>query len=155
MLIKRHYKKPEGWEKRTNDPLLNGTLMIPSLPAGECINPPPLDYVELKHTGANPEQNFSMGMVVDGLREGWMAFDGDELVLQVKPETLLYKVLRTPGRYCLVCRENLNDNSEGGEAAREHVKAKHAGAPLGSYERINHYECVLDADQHKKYKGGE
>ncbi len=138
MLIKRIYKKP-----------VNENV--------ECLNPPPLDYLSLANTGANPEQNFSIQRVTEGLSAGLMRIDGDVLTLDVHPEPLRYTILRHPGRYCLHCGEKLGDD-QGGAMARLHVAEKHAGVPSpdantpAGYVWLLHFECVLDAGQHEKYR---
>ena len=86
-----------------------------------------------------------------------MEMDGDTLTFHVYPEDLEYTVKRTPGRYCLHCGEKLTDDA-GGEMARLHVVQFHAGTPSPSasnpsgYEAINYFECVLNDDQHEKFK---
>jgi hypothetical protein len=157
MLLKRHFAKPDGWQPQKNLRLPNGQLMVPSLGEGDCLNPPPLAHVELKHTGATAQQKFSEDLIAAALREGWARFDGAVLILDVKPEPLRYAVLRTPGRYCLHCAERLPDNDAGGEQARAHVAEKHAGEkspdpsnPAG-YEAIHCYECELDSALHARH----
>lgn len=144
MLLKRIYKTPEGWEKKLDD-------------KGECINPPPLEYVSLANTGVHPEQNFSIDLVTEGLTNGLMLIDDDVLTLDCHPEPLRYNIKRRPGRYCLHCGEKLGDDT-GGALARLHVAEKHAGktspdasTPAG-YVWLLHFECVLDAEQHEKYR---
>jgi hypothetical protein len=116
-----------------------------------------LNYVSLAHTGVSPEQNFSTGLVTQGLQEGIMEIAGDTLVFHVFPEDLIYTIKRQPGRYCLHCGEKLSDDA-GGELARLHVAQYHAGVespdpsnPAG-YEALNHFECVLDDAQHEKFQ---
>lgn len=144
MLLKRIYKTPDGWEKQINE-------------RGECVNPPPLDYLSLAHTGINPEQNFSTDRVVEGLTAGLMRIEDDVLALECHPEPLRYAIKRRPGRYCLHCGEKLADD-EKGVLARLHVAEKHAGKPSpdadtpAGYVALNHFECVLDAKQHEKYR---
>lgn len=115
-----------------------------------------LDYISLAHTGVQAEQNFSVGLVTQGLTEGWIDISGDTLILKAVPENLQYTIRRQPGRYCLHCGEKLVDD-EGGQMARLHVATHHKGAPAISgnpagYEKINHFECVLSDDQHERYR---
>lgn len=144
MLLKRIYKTPEGWEKRVDE-------------KGDCTNPPPLDYLSLSNSGVNPEQNFSIDLVTEGLTNGLMSIDDDVLTLNCHPEPLRYAIKRRPGRYCLHCSEKLGDDN-GGTLARLHVAEKHAGKPSpdtgtpAGYVALNHFECVLDAEQHAKYR---
>ena len=116
-------------------------------PSGE------LDYISLAHTGVSPEQNFSTQLVTNMLKDGIMEIDGSALVFHVYPEDLTYTIKRAPGRYCLHCGEKLPDDASG-ELARLHVAQAHAKEePKGAgYEAINYFECVLDDEQHEKYK---
>jgi hypothetical protein len=144
MLLKRIYTKPEGWGKQVDE-------------NGKCINPPPLDYISLANTGINPEQNFSTDLVTEGLTSGRMKIDGETLIMDTYPEPLRYTIKRRPGRYCLHCGEKLADDQTGA-LARLHVAEKHAGEPSpdknvpAGYISINHFECVLNAEQHEKYR---
>lgn len=144
MLLKRIYKQPEGWEKEVDA-------------NGNCTNMPPLAYISMANTGVNPEQSFSTDRVTEGLTAGLMRIDGDTLVLDVHPEPLRYAIKRRPGRYCLHCGEKLGDDNTGA-LARLHVAEKHAGKPSldptqpAGYVALNHFECVLDAEQHEKYR---
>jgi hypothetical protein len=146
MLMKRHYKKPDGWVRVTDD-------------KGECVNVPPLDYVEIQHTGRSQQQNLSGGMIELGLVEGWIDIDMNAGLLTViaKPENLLYKIVRVPGRYCCYCGEKLGDDTSG-EIARGHVRRYHSSEvspdtqnPAG-YCMLNYYECMLNDKQHEKFK---
>ena len=116
MLLKRHYKTPEGWVREVDE-------------KGNCTNPPPLDYIEVKHTGASPEQNFSDTLVTNGLLEGWISIKDGIMTLHGKPEDLCYRIVRVPGKY----------PSE--------------TSPSG-YEVTHAYECVLEAMQHERYHVG-
>lgn len=144
MLLKRVYKTPECWEKQVNE-------------KGDCINPPPLDYLALADTGTNPEQRFATQEVTRNLQAGLMQIDGDTLIFNVHPEPLRYFIKRRPGRYCLHCGEKLPDDSNG-SLARLHVAEKHAGVPSpvpsvpAGYENLTYFDCVLDSAQHEKYR---
>jgi hypothetical protein len=116
-----------------------------------------LDYISLAHTGVNPEQNFSIQLVTEGLKSGSMEIHDAELILRVHPEDLRYTIKRTPGRWCLHCGKKLPDDT-GGEMARLHIAQYHAGTaspdpstPSG-YVALNHFECVLNDKQHKKFR---
>ena len=113
MLLKRHYKKPDGWEKTVDA-------------AGTCTNPPPLDFIECKHTGSSAAQHFSTRLVTDGLSEGWMSIKDGKLTLHCQPDDLVYQIVRVPGKYP--------------------SKTEKSG-----HEVINYYDCVLDAKQHEKF----
>lgn len=130
MLMKRHLKTPEGWVKEINarDPV-TGRLKNPKLPEGDCVNSPPLDYIEVYHTGTSPEQHFSTGLVMKGLAEGWMWIKDGILTLHAKPEDLHYKILRTPGDYPVTQQDVTGPD----------------------HETIHFYDCVLDESQHERY----
>lgn len=157
MLLKRHYKKPEGWEPIRNTRDASGKLLVEALAEGDCLNPPPLSHVEMKHTGTSPEQNFSRELIEHGMREGWVQFERGELLLKVLPETLRYTVKRTPGRWCLHCGVALLEDTDGAKS-REHVKAFHDGVPSpdannpAGYVKTHAYECALNTAQHEKFK---
>lgn len=152
MMLKRIYKKPPGWEPVRNVRGQDGTLTDPGRPEGECLNPPPLDYVALAHTGTDRRQRFSERLIRTAIAEGWCSIAAGMLTLHVEPGDLVYTIERTPGTYCCHCGERLD-----GEA-RAHVAQRHAGLaspdpsnPAG-YERVNAYECVLDERQHERYR---
>jgi len=162
MLLKRIYKKPPGWTAKRNVRDGDGKLKDPSRPEGELLNPTPIEHFEVRHTGTHPEQNFSTGMVDAGLAEGWMAIAQGKLTLRAKPEDLVYAIKRGPGHYCCHCGEKLPDAAAFVApkitAGMQHVAAVHAGKkspdegnPAG-YLRLNHYECVLAPEQHKKFQ---
>jgi hypothetical protein len=116
-----------------------------------------LDYISLANTGKTPNQNFSVKLVTEMLGKGLMEIHEDELIFHVHPEDLHYEIKRTPGRYCLHCSEKLADDASGA-LARLHVAQNHAGQespdpsnPAG-YVSLNHFECVLNPEQHKKFK---
>lgn len=149
MLIKRHYSFPEGWEPKRDE-------------RGELLNPPPISHMEVKHTGASAEQHFSTTLVEAGVSQGFISAGKGRLVLHAKPEDLHYTVKRGPGHYCCHCGESLPDAaafvSPGVTAGMQHVAAMHpgkaspdAGNPAG-YERLHHYDCVLDKALHEKYR---
>jgi hypothetical protein len=121
------------------------------------IRPPKIDYISLAHTGISPEQNFSVRLVTEYLQTGFMSISGDELFFYVHPETLHFEIIRRPGRYCLHCGEKLPDDT-GGALARLHVAEKHTGVASpnpdnsAGYVAINHFACVLNAEQHEKWK---
>lgn len=145
MLLKRHYKTPDGWVKEVDA-------------QGRCTNPPPLDFVALRHTGHSAAQNFPVQEIEKYTAEGWCREEGEKLILDVRPEALVYSISRRPGRWCCHCAEKLADDAKGAQA-RMHVAQHHAGVespdklhPAG-YVWLQHYECVLDEEQHELYKG--
>lgn len=127
MRLKRHYKIPPGWERLVNvrDPE-TGTLLNPAKGEGDCLNPPPLDYLEVQHTGSSRAQHFSVDLVAAGLAEGWLSIKEGVLTLHGKPEDLRYMILRVPGKYAC------------------------AAEPSG-YEVIHYYDCMLDEEHHATY----
>lgn len=142
MLLKRFYKTPKDWVKQVDK-------------AGNCTNPPPLDYLSVGHTGTHPEQHFSTRLVAQGAAEGWIQLEGDKLTLRAVPEDLRYTIRRAPGVYCCHCDAKLEG---GGATAQAHVAAQHAGkkspdaANPSGYAVLYHYDCVLDAKQHEKFR---
>lgn len=116
-----------------------------------------IDYISVAHTGVSREQHFSTSLVTEYLKLGLMELHDDELIFKTYPEHLRYTVIRVPGRYCLHCGEKLPDD-QSGELARLHVAMQHTGNPSpdknnpAGYEAIHYFDCMLDVDQHEKYK---
>jgi len=166
MLLKRHFKLPENWAPVRNiRDGATGALKDVKKPEGALLNPPPLDYVELRHTGTNPEQNFSTGLVEAGLAEGWISIGQGKLTLRAKPEDLVYAIKRGPGHYCCHCGERIPDANQflpgqQGEVTvgMRHVAEAHPNTPSpdpsnpAGYCRVNSYECVLDEKTHAKFR---
>jgi len=174
MELKRIYRFPEGWKPERNvaDPSRATArnplgLRDPSRQLNDVLNPPPVDHFLVKHTGVNPEQNFSEKLIRAGQTEGFLTMSGGRLILHSKPENLQYKILRGPGYYCCHCGKELPDanlfikDDQGEPTDRtfgmEHVEQVHSGKkspdsnnPAG-YRRVNGYECVLEEGQHKKF----
>lgn len=138
---------------------------------GEPGNPR-VTGVELRHTGMHAEQNFSARLVFQAIAEGWMTLAGDLLLLKTATATLRYAIKRSPGYYC--CHDGsripISDVAQQerlrtgiGRLAAAEARAylaergfagkasPDAGNPAG-YQVLEHYECVLDAAQHAKYK---
>lgn len=133
---------------------------------------PRVTGVELRHTGIHAEQNFSARLVFQAIAEGWMTLAGDLLLLKTATATLRYAIKRSPGYYC--CHDGsripISDVAQqerlrtgigrlAAAEARAHLaahgfagkKSPDPANPAG-YQVIEHYECVLDAAQHAKYK---
>lgn len=149
--MKKHYKKPSGWEPIRDK-------------AGNVTNVPPLSHIEVKHTGASPEQNFSTRLVEQGVALGFMTLGKGKITLHAKPEDLTYKIVRSPGHYCCHCGAWLTDAAmllgSGLTNGAQHVVDEHPGVPSpdagnpSGYERINHYETILDTEQHNRFRVG-
>ena len=158
MRLKRHYAKPEGWQPKWNRPDAKGQLPNPHRAAGVLLNPPPLEHIQLQHTGTTPEQNFSVGLVEKGQEEGWIAIKDGQLILYGLPENLIYDIKRFPGRYsCFDGIKLPDDEDDSGKLARAYLAEHHPGEaspdpenPAGYY-KLNSYECVLSAGQHAKF----
>ncbi len=58
---------------------------------------PPVVGVIIQHAG--PRQNFSPNLVYIAQGEGWMTLAGTELTITGQNRTLVYDILRVPGRY--------------------------------------------------------
>lgn len=176
MELKRHYRKPEGWEPKRNglvdvngkplsmtaaEAMKAGTLFRlerPELPEGDLLDPPPISHVEVVHTGVQAEQHFSSRLVAAAITEGWMRIEGDKLHVKTveHQDDLVYTIVRGPGRWCVHCNEKLPDDVTGA-LARAHVASAHAGAKSpddrypGGYRCPMHYKVMLDPDQHETY----
>lgn len=66
---------------------------------GQLIDPPRVKYVEIKHTGLHAEQHFSVKLIAQGVTDGWMVIDGNQLTIKAVPEDLRYTIVRVPGVY--------------------------------------------------------
>ena len=119
--------------------------------------------VEVRHTGIDAAQNFSTTLVAQAMAEGWMSIDGNVLTLHAANGDLRYTVKRTPGYYCChngapmpISAAAYGDGALAAVEARQYLKANgfegvaspDPNNPAG-YERINWYECELDAAQHE------
>jgi len=58
---------------------------------------PPVSGVQVLHAG--PEQHFSPNFLEGGMKESWLSMDTDQITIHGADGDLVYKVLRTPGRY--------------------------------------------------------
>lgn len=133
---------------------------------------PVVTGVELGHTGIKAEQNFSVRLVSQALAEGWMELAGDTILLHTDVGPLRYTVKRAPGYYCchdgkripiseMAQHERLRSGV--GRLAAQEARAYlalhgYAGKPSpdaanpAGYVSLEHYECVLEAAQHAKYR---
>ena len=144
MLLTRHYDIPDGWEPERG-------------PDGTLLNPLPVQSLELKHTGASPEQNFSRRLIDAGVAEGWITMSKGKIVMHTTDEDLEYAIVRMPGMYCCHCDAKLVDDTSGA-SGRDHVQAMHGGQPSpdannpAGFRQTHAYECVLDEGQHAKWQ---
>lgn len=133
---------------------------------------PVVTGVELRHTGIHAEQNFSVRLVSQALAEGWMEVSGDTILLHTDAGPLRYSVKRAPGYYCchdgkripiseMAQHERLRSGIGRLAAAEARAylatqgfagKASPDPANPAGYLVLEHYECVLEAAQHAKYK---
>jgi len=132
-----------------------GTTLADALTLGEKLTRPPgIKYAEVRHTGVRAAQNFSTRLVAQGVADGWITIDGDTLTLRADPEDLVYTIVARPGFYC--CHDGKAFADRDGAllytqtyfGAEESPDQNH---PHG-WGRRNHYECVLDARQHAKFR---
>lgn len=135
---------------------------------------PVCTHVVVKHTGTSPEQNFSSRLVAQAIGECWMSIDGDRLGILAEPEPLQYRIVRVPGTYCVhdgqripisdIARDERARTGVGRLSAAEAQaylaahgfagKASPDPAHPSGYQVIDHYECVLAAEQHARFKAG-
>ena len=184
MLLKRHYRFPEGWKADRNvfvdaqgatydlplrDALRLGIplkLRDPSKDPGTILNLPPVSHFTVEHTGTHAEQNFTEETVRAWLASGAAQIADGKLTLRTEDgqPDLEYTIKRVPGHYCCHCGAELEDANvvrDGVSGGTLHVrthavdgkvpKSPDPSNPAG-YERLNHYECVLDAKQHEQFK---
>lgn len=129
--------------------------------AGKCT------HVLVKHSGTEPEQNFSRRLVLQAVTDGWMKIDGapgsQTLTIKAEPEDLFYAVKRQPGYYCISTGERIPVDDLAwsqmlqtgvGDLSRQQALAWLAskGKAATDYEVTMAYECVLGAAQHEKFR---
>lgn len=129
----------------------------------------------LGHTGIRAEQNFSADFVAEAVAGGYASIDSTSLLLTVnvgdEDDTLRYSIRRSPGYYSchdgkripiseLAQREAMTGVARlaaaearawlisHGDAGKTSPDARHTAG----YEVLNVYECVLDAEQHARYR---
>ena len=119
--------------------------------------------VQIKHTGASPEQTWSASKVEQYMSEGWMAMRGDEIVITAEDgEELVYDILRRPGYYCASTGERIPlsepamsqfMNSTAATLAPAEARAwlTAKGLPPTGYEATRNYHCRLDSSLHAAY----
>lgn len=128
-------------------------------------SPPAPTHVEVRHTGTNPEQNFSRRLVEQAVLAGLMRVEGDRLYLKTAPDQddLGFTIRRAPGYYQASTGERIPIGEMAmtrmlrtgmGDLTRAEAVTwlTARGAPQTDYEVTNAYECVLDAEQHAMYR---
>jgi len=113
--------------------------------------------VEIKHTGFDREQNFSTRLVSGAMAEGWMRMDDKYIYIKTTEEELVYKINKRPGYYCCFDDkyfESVDMVKSWVESNYKDKESPDPQNPLG-YKKLNHYECVLEAHQHEKYKANK
>ena len=95
---------------------------------------------------AGRKQKFSPELLAQGASQGWLEMANGKITLKGANETVVYRLVRTPGYYCSHCGEPMPD----GKAAAAHVAAAHAGKaspdpenPAG-YMKTNAYKGVRE-----------
>lgn len=91
-------------------------------------------------------QRFSPDLIASAVEQGWMTLGAGKMVLTGENETIVYRILRTPGVYCSHCGFKADDSA----SAKVHVAALHADDlspdpenPSG-YAVIHFYEGVRE-----------
>lgn len=125
--------------------------------------PPPVRHFSVVHSGTAPEQNFSDRLVDAMIETGAMAVEGDVLLIKTDGEPLRYAITRRPGYFCKSTGQPIpmsdrawlkfrlaNDSSASQAAARAWLAAH--GLPADDYDITTAWHCVLDAEQHTKYR---
>lgn len=119
--------------------------------------------VELFHTGSTPEQTFKRRLVLDACAQGWMKVDGDKLTLASTSDVLTYAIKRQPGYYVkstgeriplsdLAMSEFLTEIVANLAPAEARAFLAGRGLPADDYEATRNYHCVLNAEQHEKWR---
>jgi len=154
-------KTLDEWQGKLKEALIPEELIesFAKQVSDKLVPAPLVAGVEIVHTGARPEQNFSTPLITEFVKIGIAEIEGDQLTLHAQPEDLHYTIKRVPGRWCLHCGEKLPDD-QNGEMARLHVAMKHKGIPSPSaddpsgYQWLTYFECVLDDAEHARFTIG-
>lgn len=131
-----------------------------------------VECLRVIHTGTSRAQNFSTGLVYEGIAAGFIRLEGDELILKTDEGDLRYRIKREPGWYS--CHDGAAipisqaAQREAFETGSGRLSAGEARAFLESrglwgkpspdpshpagYEVVNAYQCELDAAQHEAKK---
>lgn len=120
----------------------------------------PVTHLEVRDTGASPEQNFSHRFVEDGVAQGWITLTADTLTVRAQPEDLVFALRRQPGYYCSSTGERIPISSTSWNSARRGELARAEalrwltanGKEPSDYEVTNAYECVLGDEQHARFR---
>lgn len=165
MLLKRHYDPASlAAYQAERERLQAAGLSAEKIAA--ALQPLVASHISLRHSGTSERQNFSAPLIAEGLASGFIEIDGDALTLHCKPEPLRYAILRRPGYYC--CHDGAampmspaayGDGAIAAVEAQAYLAAHgHKGKPSpdranpAGYERSHQYECVLDPEQHQRFK---
>lgn len=167
MLIKRHYD-PAALKRYRDAVEALEASGVPRAKATDQAARPAVAWLEIKHTGSSPRQNFSTSFVAEGMQSGLVSIDekAQTLTIHAKPQDLVYAIKRRPGYYCChdgkrieMSPEAYGDPAIAAVEAQQYLKkAKLDGKaspdpqnPAG-YARIHCYECELEAAVHAKFK---
>lgn len=120
-------------------------------------------HVKVIHTGLSPEQNFDDGMVESGIADGWISIADCILTMKTDGAPLRYTINRAPGYFCKSTGEAIpvtgaawarfryaGDSSNSQPEARAWLAAN--GKEPNDYDIAVAYHCVLDADQHQRFR---
>lgn len=146
-------------------PVQSGTVPARDPLTGEVIQRPIHKWagLEIVHTGLRQEQNFSRQLVEKLLEDGVATLDGSRLTIASSPEPLAYTVNRQPGYYCRSTGEAIPVSARAWArmltTARGDLSAAEArawllahGKSASDYEVCMAYECVLDTEQHDRWR---
>jgi hypothetical protein len=102
--------------------------------------------IGVKVLRAGRKQKFTPQLIERGIMEGWLALGGGRITLTGHDGAQhVWRIVRSPGRYCCHCGERLGDNADNMELARlaqAHVAAKHAGVASPDPENPSGYLCT-------------
>lgn len=97
-------------------------------------------------------QNFSKGLVDEGIGGGWLSTQRGKIILHGSKGDVPFTVLRGPGTYCCTCGEMLPEGTTAAAAAAniEHTSA-HGPSPdptnPAGYRTDNFFACALDGGE--------
>ncbi len=101
---------------------------------------------KIKVLRLNKRPSWSIKFVQRGMKEGWLRFHENFILLNTKPHGLAFRIIKIPGVFCCYCDQRITDF--------RHM-IQHAGLPSPdsrfpkAYRRRHHFDCILENRFHK------
>ena len=123
-----------------------------------------VSHVEVVNTGIGQQQRWSARQVKEYVGEGWMAVQGDRIVIKTgdHQDDLEYLITRRPGFYASENGARIPVSPRAMQEFLAQPVAKLASDEArawlganglsGGYEATRNFDCVLEAALHAKYR---